>query len=137
MNHENPISVARYYSDKAKAHREFESKRLSEYDVLLIVQSTADGEASAQDMLKLLYPGRKGAFSFSQHHIAEMAFTRVGQKGLLKTFRVQRLPTKRKGPPILESRWSLTDAGQHNLVTRATGAKAHSILEEIDVENGL
>ena len=132
MNHENPVSASRYYSHKAKAHREFESKRLSELEVLLIVQGTADGEASAQDLLKVLYPGRKGGFSFSQHHIAEMSFFRVGQKGLLKTFRVQRLPTKKRGAPILESRWSLTDSGRHILITKVTGATARNILDEID-----
>ncbi|SFF00690.1 hypothetical protein SAMN04489711_109168 [Paracidovorax wautersii] len=131
LNHENPISVARYYSDKAKAQREFDSRRLSEHEVLLIVQSATDGEASAQDLLKVLYPGRK-AFNFAHHHIAEMAFSRIGDKGLLKTFRVQRLPTKKRGPPILESRWCLTDTGQHNLMTRATGSKARDILEQIE-----
>lgn len=134
MNHENPISVARYYSDKAKAHREFESKRLSELGLLVLVEDAPEGNVGAVDLLKILCPDRKSPFTDSHQHIAEIAFGRLVQKRLLRATRAQVL-TKKKGPPKLESRWEITDAGRHNLATRVTGATARSLLDEIDAES--
>ena len=109
-------------------------ERVTEFEILQIVNRCEGGQARPLDLLKYLYPGQESGFGDNQIINALWAFVRLAQKGLLYTIALDEHVTMQKGPPQPAFAFYLSEVGQHNLMTRATGAKARSILDQIEEE---